>query len=353
MERTPLKEGAAVSYPKPLSEKSLQRLYSESALSERKIAFLRSFFTACANLYGAFLAEDAWDVYGELSSKAAVVKLQRKDMYKALSILRREDDPFYVFEADEVYTEEKRIDKYRVIALRELVPAGYGKFVNLYSVIETSQGKPFYVPENLLAYEVMPASSYELKLLDMLSHLESTLDEYEDVGGHMRPCLYKGKRLSDFSYISGSEAFELKCLRGEVDGYKDNAKKAEELEKRLNSVTAAEYLVDNLRWRSHVGRVPLSRSLEYFLDDLNIMGVELSRKGLFDEILRAVNNMHNHQHLWCNHGWSPEELSRHMPAGGITSLSFGPNMQRAFAEGAMDKDELIRELSKMGIEVLE
>ena len=342
-----------MSYPKPLSEKALRRLYGESGLSERKISFLRTFFSACANLYGAFFAEEAWDIYGELSSKAPVVKLQRKELYKALGFFRRENVPFYVFEADEVYTEEKRVDKYKVIALRELVPAGYGKFVNLYSVIETSQGKPFYVPEDLLSYETMPANPYELKLLAMLSQMESTLDEYEDAGGHKRPCQYKGKRLSDFSYVSGSEAFELKCLRGEVDGYKDNAKKAEELEKRLNSVTAAEYLVDNLRWRSHVGRVPLSRSLEYFLDDLNIMGVELSRKGLFDEILRTVNNMHNHQHLWCNHGWSPEELSRHMPAGGITSLSFGPNMQRAFAEGAMNKDELIRELSKMGIEVLE
>lgn len=342
-----------MSYPKPLSEKGLRRLYNESGLSERKISFLRAFFSACSNLYGAFFAEEAWDIYGELSSKAPVVKLQRKELYKALGIFRRENVPFYVFEADEVYTEEKRVDKYKVIALRELVPGGYGKFTNLYSVIENSQGKPFYVPEDLLSYETMPANPYELKLLAMLSQMESTLDEYEDAGGHKRPCQYKGKRLSDFSYVSGSEAFELKCLRGEIEGYKGNEKKAEELARRLNSVTAAEYLVDNLRWRSHVGRVPLSRSLEYFRDDLNIMGVELSRKDQLDEILRAVNNMHNHQHLWCNHGWPPEELSRRMPAGGITSLSFGPNIQQAFAEGTMNKDELIRELSKMEIEVLE
>ncbi len=42
-----------MSYPKPLSEKSLERLYRESKLTKEKQSFLHAFFAACANLYGA------------------------------------------------------------------------------------------------------------------------------------------------------------------------------------------------------------------------------------------------------------------------------------------------------------
>lgn len=117
-----------MSYPKPLSEKNIYHLYNEAHITEKQAVFLRSFFTACANLYGVIMAEDAWDVYRELSTKTETVRLRRKDMYAALGVLRREPAPFYVFEADEVFFEEERTDKYRVIALRELICQGYGKF---------------------------------------------------------------------------------------------------------------------------------------------------------------------------------------------------------------------------------
>lgn len=47
-----------MSYPKPLSEKSLRRLYGECGLSDQKVIFLRTFFEACANLYGVIVAEE-------------------------------------------------------------------------------------------------------------------------------------------------------------------------------------------------------------------------------------------------------------------------------------------------------
>ena len=38
---------------------------------------------------------------------------------------------------------------------------------------------------------------------------------------------------------------------------------------------------------------------------------------------------------------------------GPTAISFGPGMQQAFAEGAIDRNELVKEIEKMGLEVLE
>lgn len=59
-----------MSYPKPLSEKSLKRLYTQAGLSTEAYDFLHSLFAACANLYGAIALRDVWSVYQELKSEA-------------------------------------------------------------------------------------------------------------------------------------------------------------------------------------------------------------------------------------------------------------------------------------------
>ena len=57
-----------MSYPKPLSEKSLKRLYTQAGLSTEACDFLHSLFAACANLYGAIALRDVWSVYAEEKS---------------------------------------------------------------------------------------------------------------------------------------------------------------------------------------------------------------------------------------------------------------------------------------------
>ena len=59
-----------MSYPKPLSEKSLKRLYTQTGLSTEAYDFLHSLFAACANLYGAIALRDVWSVYRELKRSA-------------------------------------------------------------------------------------------------------------------------------------------------------------------------------------------------------------------------------------------------------------------------------------------
>lgn len=340
-----------MSYPKPLSEKSLNRLYTEAGLNEGPISFLHDFVAACANLYGVITAEEAWEVYRELSSKTETPRLHRKDMYAALGILRRESVPYYVFEADEVYTEEPRADKLRIVALREIVPKKYGRFWDLYRILEASDGKPFYVPKNLLEFVTMPESKYEQELLRLLGDLKATLSEYEDKWGHTHPCKYQGRLLKDFAFISTDEEFELSRLRGEIDGFKGNPKKAEEYEKEINGITADRYLVNGLKWRNSVGHIDPSRNIEYFFDSLTEMGVVLHMNQT-EKLIRAITDMNNNQHLWCNHGWTPRELSAQFAGSMQPKLLFGPGMQEAFANGIMDRAELERKLKEMGIEVL-
>ena len=110
-----------MSYPKPLSEKSLERLYEQSGLPVDARSFLHKFFSSCANLYGAVPLRHVWQIYGELK---AAPKLRRKDLLAFSSIVRREEQPYYVFEAQEIFDDDSRSELDRFIVSKELVGVG-------------------------------------------------------------------------------------------------------------------------------------------------------------------------------------------------------------------------------------
>jgi hypothetical protein len=66
-----------------------------------------------------------WQIYGELK---AAPKLRRKDLLAFSSIVRREEQPYYVFEAQEIFDDDSRSELDRFIVSKELVGVGYGKY---------------------------------------------------------------------------------------------------------------------------------------------------------------------------------------------------------------------------------
>jgi len=339
-----------MSYPQYLSAKSLEKRYREAGISENKICFLKDFCLACVNLYGAIHADQLWDVYRELAGKTSLPKIHRKELYTALGIFRREDLPYFVFEADEVYDEEPRADKYRLLVSKKLIHSGYGKLRSLYTLIDVSLDKPYYVPEDLLTYKDPPADLREQELIRWLSELSCTQTEFESSFGKTFPCVYTGKKLGEFSFISREDDFELRYQRGEIEGRKGNAKYADELEKELHSMTAAQRLVHDYKWRSHLGWAKPTDSLTYLMNDLTEMGVLLTEEET-DHLIQSLMEYHNHLHLWCNCGWTPAEMAEKIYGSGgiVPKIQFGPGMQKAFAEGALDKEELVRKLKEMGL----
>ena len=300
-------------YPKPLSSKSLDRLYRESGVSTDNIAFIRTLCTAAANLYGVIHAIDLWHVYKELSEKTEVPVFRRKEMYQVLHILRREEVPFVVLEFDEVYSEEPREDKHMILVSKEVVLTGYYRYQLIYELERISYGKPFYVPEDLLEYAEPREDLRETKLIRWFSNLKCTEKEYEDkFSKKIFPCQYTGKRLGEFSYISRFDNYQLRYERGEIEGRKGNPKKAKELEEELNSQTAAERLVKEYIRRSKIGNLHIESPLhdiDMLTDDLNEMGVALTEPQ-YKKLISDLMDLHNHLHLWCNRGWTPEELGR-------------------------------------------
>ena len=93
-------------------------------------------------------------------------------------------------------------------------------------------------------------------------------------------------------------------------------------------------------------------SLKWVLEELNEVGVELSDKQL-NKLVRLLQDFHNGMHLWCALGWRPVDLVSVLPPSMPKQISFGPNMQKQFAEGSLNKEELVRMLHEQGIEVVD
>ena len=130
-----------MSYPKPLSEKSLNRLYMQAGLSTEACDFLHSLFAACANLYGAIALRDVWSVYQKLKSEAP--RIRRYDLIAFSAIVRREVQPYRVYEIEELYTEEPHNDLDRHIVSKELIGAGYGKMFSFYALMDELGDQPY------------------------------------------------------------------------------------------------------------------------------------------------------------------------------------------------------------------
>ena len=195
-----------MAYPKPLSMKSLERLYRESGLTEEAQSFLHAFFAACANLYGAIALRHVWGVYQELRDAP---KLRRKDILAFASIVRREEQSYYVFEVNELFDEDSNKELDRHIVSKELVHAGYGKYHLFYSLMEQIDDKPYCIPDNFLSYSKPNPSEHETALLDFLSNLKSVTDECVPKHGRSVPNEHKGMKLGEFSFLNSDERFEL------------------------------------------------------------------------------------------------------------------------------------------------
>ncbi len=102
-----------------------------------------------------------------------------------------------------------------------------------------------------------------------------------------------------------------------------------------------------------IGDESPSEQLQFLIDQLKEeYGVPLSDQQFIrlSELFMALNNR---SHLWQTFGWSPEELYRLSPPTGPTAITIGANMKRMFASGEMDKDEFVRKLKELGIQLID
>ena len=331
-----------MSYPKPLSEKSLNRLYMQAGLSTEACNFLHSLFAACANLYGAIALRDVWSVYQELKSGAP--RIHRRDLIAFSAIVRREVQPYRVYEIEELYTEEPHNDLDRHIVSKELIGAGYGKMFSFYALMDELGNQPYCVPECFLSYAVSSASAEESVLSNFIGNLKSTAKECAPRQRKSYPNENRGKKLSEFSFLNLDEQFNLEYYK------KVPATYSALLEEY--SGTEAEKIMRSCRRTENVGHLRTTDMIQDVLTELSEAGVRLTETQ-HSTLMRLMMQYHNGSRLWCLRGWTPNELAAMHGNTGAPSISFGPGIQEAFADGTMDKNELVRKIKELGWEVSE
>ena len=331
-----------MSYPKPLSEKSLNRLYMQAGLSTEACDFLHSLFAACANLYGAIALRDVWSVYQELKSGAP--RIHRRDLIAFSTIVRREVQPYRVYEIEELYTEEPHNDLDRHIVSKELIGAGYGKMFSFYALMDELGNQPYCVPEYFLSYAVSSASAEESALSNFIGNLKSTAKECAPKQRKTYPNENRGKKLSEFSFLNLDEQFNLEYYK------KVPATYSALLEEY--SGTEAEKIMRSYRRTENIGYLRTTDMIQNVLIELCEVGVRLTETQ-HSTLMRLMMQYHNGSRLWCLRGWTPNELAAMHGNTGAPSISFGPGIQEAFADGTMDKNELVRKIKDLGWKVSE
>ncbi|MBO7423566.1 MAG: hypothetical protein J6T99_09320 [Oscillospiraceae bacterium] len=330
-----------MSYPKPLSEKTIERLYREAGISNEMQTYLHTLFAACANLYGALSLRDAWSLYQGITGAP---KIRRKDLIAFSSIVRREKQPYYVFEIEELYTEEPHNELDRHIVSAELVSSGYGKLHLFYLLMENLDDRPYCLPDDLLSFANPVPIREETDFLSFLGNLKSTADICKPKFGRSRPNENKGKKLSAFSFLNSEERFDLEY-------YKNRPGQLAELKEDCSG-TEAEKTLRHFKRAENINPGAMTKHLEYIMEELEEAGVCLTDKQL-EKLLKLVSAFHNNSRLWGLSGWKPVELARMTLSRGLPAISFGPGLQKAFADGTMNKEELIEGIRKLGLDVIE
>ena len=227
-----------MSYPKPLSPKSLQKLYDQSGLSPKKIELLRRLFLAGAGLYGAVQIETLWGVYRVLAANkektgiAGYPNLQRRDFIQFSGIARREDHPYYVYSLSELYSEEEDSALERFIVLRSLIGYGWSKYHDFYRLEDRRLDYYFGVPDDFLEFEKEGLKPQEQALLDFLGGLQVNRKEGRTASGKVCEVEHFGEYLKDFKFLNEYERFEIAYQRGEYSQKKD---------KKVNPARSAAY----------------------------------------------------------------------------------------------------------------
>ena len=106
------------------------------------------------------------------------------------------------------------------------------------------------------------------------------------------------------------------------------------------------------RRAENIGYLRSTDIIQNVLIELCEVGVRLTEKQQ-DTLMRLMMQYHNGSRLWCLRGWKPNELADMHGNSGVPSITFGPGLQQAFADGIMDKGDLVRKIQELGWKVIE
>ena len=304
-----------MAYPKPLSEKRIKGMLA--LFKPEKVELLYQYYQAFANLYGAILLDYAWQILQKYDTG-----IREKEFFDFSEIVRREDHDYRVYEIDEVYSDDKRVMKHRLIISKKLLCDGHYTFKHVYDILDAQFNYPPFVPDDLLFYTKirMPKEWHEMKTA--IGNLKS------------------GEKLSKLYCLNKIDKLDLAYYKSESTKAKIRARAEPPASERIAEKLFLSIMLGNLNTVQ-----VLSRQFEIF-DVVPTMNQ-------LDKIMNLLMKSLNNAHMWHNFGWTPNAL--HEKAGNPvpSAISFGSGIQKAFQDGTMNKDEITEKLRKMGIDVVD
>lgn len=304
-----------MAYPKPLSEKRIKSMLT--AFSPEMVELLYQYYQAFANLYGTILLDYAWQILQKYETG-----IRKKDFIDFSEIVRREDHDYRVYEIDEVYPDDKRMLKHRLIISKKLLCSRYYTFNHVYDILDAQFNYPPYVPDDLLYYTKirMPKEWHEMKTA--IGNLKS------------------GEKLSKLCCLNKDDEFDLKY-------YKSESKKAN-IRARAE-IPASERIAEELFLSIMLGNHDTVHVLSHQFEIYDV----LPSMNQLDKIMNLLMKSSNNAHMWHNFGWTPNDLHEKADNPVPSAISFGPGIQKAFQNGTMNKDEITEKLKEMGIDVVD
>ena len=350
---------SSIPLPKPAAARTLKTKYAELAATTsgridvstengKEISeLLHRFFAACSNLYGTIQLRGAWDIFCELEP-AYKNAIRRKDFLAFSDILRAEDLPYYILKLDELYEAEpiaKPLDRF--VVNKKLIRRGMARFDSFYDLVDVQGNKDYLILNHDEHYEWANPEKFRQSQAakDMVRFLERLRVNYNSKSQDVNGQPIAGKRLNSFIFWSKGETYEYDSSNRQ---WKKDDIAAE------NNVIESEKLMRKMESQVLLGNMPmpLSTFWDSIAKRLEEIGVNLS-EAEFNKFFNLYVDLNNRSRLWCTCGWTPDELFSLNSENytGTPEISFGPNMQKMFASGELDKDEFEQLYREYGFNV--
>lgn len=279
-----------MAYPKPYAPVTLKRLYKNLDLPQETVDLLHRYFTAMSHFYLAIPLEEAWRI---IRKQNPTLDLSEEKFNDFASIARREEQPYRISGIEEFYTqEEPTTGLQRWIVVKEIC----GRNRRDFRILDNeSYNKPWFVPERdeLLRYE---DSNYR-KIVPEEHAFRESLKRY-----------------------TGADQNDL------------------------------DDIILNLYAKVRRPNYRADRIVEYLqslLEQRNLI-ISISDPSEIQEIFSKATQLLDVWPIPVNHGYPPAELMR-LKDGKIHSISIGPNVRKAIADGLDPMDFLLGVLSVEGM----
>ncbi len=277
-------EAKYIPLPEEYTRRKLNSLYREIPLKDTTSRLLRKYFNAAANLYGIIPLQKLYEMIAS-QNKALVTE---KEFLAFAEIARHECEDYFILGKSELYVDGPTtpLMEYEIIDV-SLIDENLEAY---HETLRGHQGKPYYVPDKkaFLAYD------------------------------------------DPFYWEPTKEAASLRDFL-------------------LTKTTLEEEMLDAVFIDIYYGTHCMNAGFQEVINRLNEVGVKFKRDrnvSAFSEIYTAF---HNNVRMQYNRGYTPNELSAMVaPEDRIPkSISFGPNIRQAIADGTMNPDELRQQILTM------